>query len=76
MTNCLDIKTKQPFANAKLKYILQVNNLKIGLMGLVEQEWIETLSTIGVDDLIYESFVLAGKRLANELKNIDVLYIF
>jgi 5'-nucleotidase len=76
ISNCLDINTKQPLADAKLKHILQVDNLKIGLIGLVEQEWIETLSTIGYDDLIYQSFVDTGKRLANELKANDVNLIF
>ena len=45
---------------------------KIGVIGLVEQEWIETLSTLHADDVIYESFVEAGNRLAQELRDQDV----
>ena len=47
-------------------------NLKIGIMGLVEQEWIATLSTINFDDIIYESYVDCGKRIAEDLRTKDV----
>ena len=68
MSNVLDLKTKQPLANSHREHILTVNKFKIGVIGLVEKEWIETLSTIGLEDLIYEPFELAGKRLAKYLK--------
>ncbi len=38
-------------------------------MGLVEEEWITTLSVIDSDDIDYEDFILAGKRIANKFKN-------
>ena len=41
---------------------------KIGIIGLVEEEWITTLSTISKDDIIYEPYVEAGIRLSNDLK--------
>eukprot|EP00959_Pyramimonas_sp_CCMP1952_P000670 13081-Pyramimonas_sp.AAC.1 len=39
-----------------------------GLLGLVEQEWLETLSTINPRDCTYIGFVEEGRRLARELK--------
>lgn len=45
---------------------------KIGLIGLVEEEWIATLSTINFDDIIYESFIETGKKLAIDLKTKEV----
>ncbi len=45
---------------------------KIGVVALVEEEWICTLSTIDYDELIYDPFVEVGKRLAVELKTVDV----
>ena len=74
ISNVVDIIDKKPLANAKTKHILEINNFKIGLVGLVEQEWIETLSALKNDDIIYECFVTAGKRLAHELRTIDVSY--
>lgn len=42
------------------------------MIGLIEQEWIETLSTLDFDDVIYESFIETGTRLAKELREINV----
>ena len=46
--------------------------VQVGVVGLIEQEWIETLSTIDFEDVIYESFVEVGATLANELRVNDV----
>ena len=45
---------------------------QIGFVGLVEKEWIETINCLDYDDIIYESFVDAGRRLAIELREHDV----
>ena len=37
-------------------------------MGLVEEEWIDTLSTIDPEDIIFEDFVEVGNKLAAELR--------
>ena len=42
--------------------------IKVGVIGLVEEEWIATLSTIDPADIIYEDFVEVGNRLATELR--------
>ncbi len=42
------------------------------MIGLVEEEWMSTLSTVSYDEVNYESYVNAGKRLALELKNEQV----
>jgi hypothetical protein len=41
-------------------------------MGIVEEEWMATLSTLDFDHLDYESFILAGKRLAQQMRKEDV----
>jgi len=35
---------------------------------LIEKEWIHTLATIGDEDVIFESYIQAGQRLADELR--------
>lgn len=45
-------------------------------MGLVEEEWIDTLSTIDPEDIIFEDFVEVGNRLAAELKEEVHFYPF
>lgn len=72
ISNVVDKITNKPLANANVKQVLQIDDLRIGLIGLVELEWIETLSALDYDDIIYECFVSAGNRLANELRTIDV----
>jgi len=42
--------------------------VQIGLIGLVEEEWIVTLSCVDPDDVLYLDLVEEGRRLAQELK--------
>lgn len=42
--------------------------IKIGLMGLVEVEWIETLATLERGDVIYTDFVESAKQLVPRLQ--------
>lgn len=46
--------------------------MKIGIVGLVEKEWIDTLNFATSEDVHFESYVDVGRKLANELKNDDV----
>ena len=41
---------------------------QIGIIGLVEEEWIATLATIDPEDLTFLDFVEEGTKLAKELK--------
>ena len=50
--------------------------VKIGIIGIVEKEWMETLSTIDFDEIKYEASILAGKRLAQQLKKENVCVFF
>lgn len=68
ISNVFDAETKKPLGNVKDKHIIEKDGLKIGLIGLVEFEWITTLSSIDSDDIIYESYIDVGKRLCQELK--------
>ena len=37
-------------------------------MGLVEEEWLDTLSSIDKNDLIYIDYVESAKKLSREMK--------
>jgi len=43
--------------------------VQIGLIGLVEKEWIATLTTVDPDDVRFLDFLEVGRRLAQELKS-------
>lgn len=81
ISNVFDADTKKPLGNVKDKHIIVKDGLKIGLIGLVEFEWITTLSSIDSDDIIYESYIDVGKRLNQELrekhveKNLNFFFI-
>ena len=42
--------------------------VQIGLMGLIEWEWIETLATLEPDDVDYTDFVETAKALVPQLQ--------
>ncbi|KAK3597557.1 hypothetical protein CHS0354_018152 [Potamilus streckersoni] len=68
MSNVYDNLTGLPLARCENKYIIEWNGIKIGLLGLVEEEWIATLATLDPEDVTFRDFVDEGRRLAKELK--------
>jgi 5'-nucleotidase len=49
-------------------HIIERGGFKVGMIGLVEFEWIATLNCLDVDDLIYQDFIEAGNSLGEMLK--------
>lgn len=43
--------------------------VKIGLMGLVEKEWLETLGSLQLEDVDYTDFVECARNLIPVLQN-------
>ncbi|KAL3859708.1 hypothetical protein ACJMK2_009913 [Sinanodonta woodiana] len=68
MSNVYDNLTGFPLARCENKYITEWNGIKIGLIGLVEEEWIATLATLDPEDVTFRDYVDEGRRLAKELK--------
>jgi 5'-nucleotidase len=74
----------QPLAQGKRSLILDHAGVRIGLMGLVEREWLDTLTlvrpsmvihfvaspvlTIFPGDLRYDDFIMTARTLAAELR--------
>jgi 5'-nucleotidase len=53
----------------RYRYVtLEWNGVKVGIMGLVEQEWLATLPLIEVEDVIYIDFVQEARRLCKVLR--------
>ncbi len=72
ISNVIDIETGKPLGDIEDKKIVEINGVRIGFIGLTEESVIGRLSSIDSDSVDYEHYIDAGKRLANELKNIDV----
>ena len=75
ISNVLDRKTNRPLANGIHEHILTHQGNRIGVIGLVEKEWLATLSTIDEDEVLYEDFVTCGRRLAESLRRRGVHFV-
>uniref|UniRef100_A0A061QQ45 5'-nucleotidase n=1 Tax=Tetraselmis sp. GSL018 TaxID=582737 RepID=A0A061QQ45_9CHLO len=62
MANVLDPNTRKPLGGAKPSRLVRV-----GLLGLVEREWLETLACIDISEVLYIDFVDEGRRIAKDL---------
>lgn len=69
MSNVVDNETGRPLGGGKITHFLYHNQTSIGLIGLVEKEWLETLPTIDPNEVTYIDYVKAGNQLAEELRN-------
>jgi len=68
MSNVVDKMTGRPLADGMVTRVMDFHGRKVGLMGLVEKEWLVTLATIDPKDVEYEEFCPCARRLAKELK--------
>lgn len=68
MSNVLDNETGRPLGEGRITHVIHWNNRRIGLVGLVEKEWLDTLATINPEETTYLDFVEAGQKLAAQLK--------
>lgn len=68
MSNVLDNETGRPLGEGRITHVVHWAGKQIGLLGLVEQEWLETLATINPEEVTFLDFVEAGKKLAAQLK--------
>lgn len=71
ISNVSDKATGRPLANGLVSRMMDFHGRKIGLIGLVEKEWLVTLATIDPSEVIYEDFCPCGRRLAKHLKEKD-----
>ncbi|OWF35212.1 Trifunctional nucleotide phosphoesterase protein YfkN [Mizuhopecten yessoensis] len=68
ISNVTDNLTHQALAEGKVTHMMEWNGFKIGFVGLVEEEWIDTLATLDPEDVTFENFVVRGKELGHRLK--------
>jgi len=56
IVNCLDY------------FIINKNNIKIGVIGLAEEEWLGLITEIDQKYILYEDYIISAKRLCKKLK--------
>jgi len=68
LSNVYDMTTDGVLADGKVMHTITWHGKKFGFIGLIEEEWMATLSTVDAEDLEYVDFVTEGRRLAQELR--------
>ncbi|KAF0488042.1 Metallo-dependent phosphatase [Gigaspora margarita] len=67
LSNVVDSETDGPVAGKKF-VILEKNGLKLGIVGLVEKDWLETIPNLP-PNLKHKDYVSAGKELIAQLRD-------
>eukprot|EP00128_Syssomonas_multiformis_P011845 Colp12_sorted_trinity150504_noHs@10225 len=68
ISNVIDKETGRPLSDGIITRVFDWNGHKIGLMGLVEIEWLVTLATIAPEELEFTDFVECANKLSKELR--------
>eukprot|EP01062_Namystynia_karyoxenos_P018931 TRINITY_DN17074_c0_g1_i1.p1 TRINITY_DN17074_c0_g1~~TRINITY_DN17074_c0_g1_i1.p1 ORF type:complete len:634 (+),score=185.96 TRINITY_DN17074_c0_g1_i1:84-1904(+) len=70
LSNAFSRSNGRPLASGAATHILDVpgTERRIGLLGLVEREWMATLATVQEDDVDYEDFCDCARRLVPTLR--------
>lgn len=58
----------EPLANAWKYRLFEWQGVRIGVIGLVEREWLDTLACISADDVVYVDYVVAANRMCRFLR--------
>ncbi|XP_067851404.1 trifunctional nucleotide phosphoesterase protein YfkN-like isoform X1 [Heptranchias perlo] len=68
LSNVYDLFTSEPLGHGLGSRIMEWNGVKIGLMGLVEEEWIDTLPTIDKTSVDFIDYVIVADQLSQDLR--------
>ncbi|XP_019868565.2 mannosylglucosyl-3-phosphoglycerate phosphatase isoform X1 [Aethina tumida] len=75
MSNVLDNETGRPLGEGRITHVVHWAGHRVGLIGLVEKEWLDTLATINPEEVTFLDFVEAGQKLAAQLKQEGCDYV-
>ncbi|XP_039298682.1 trifunctional nucleotide phosphoesterase protein YfkN isoform X3 [Nilaparvata lugens] len=75
MSNVIDNETGRPLGDGKITHVVDWVGKRLGLIGLVEREWLDTLATINPDEVTFLDFVDVGNKLGDKLKQEGCDYV-
>jgi len=75
LSNMVDDETQKPLGDAKEYHIIEWKGWKIGLMGLGEAQWLETMATINPEEVSYYDYVEKANQLCPILREKGCNYI-
>ena len=68
ISNCWVKATGKTLGDGERTVLINHGGVMVGLMGLIEREWLGTLSTIEESELDYTDYVITAKELCSELR--------
>jgi 5'-nucleotidase len=68
LTNIKMKSDGKPFPGTSEFHVINHHGFRVGVIGLAESEWIETLESLTLDDLDYEDFVTCAERWGKHLR--------
>eukprot|EP00343_Euplotes_focardii_P012217 CAMPEP_0205834460 /NCGR_PEP_ID=MMETSP0206-20130828/50775_1 /ASSEMBLY_ACC=CAM_ASM_000279 /TAXON_ID=36767 /ORGANISM="Euplotes focardii, Strain TN1" /LENGTH=396 /DNA_ID=CAMNT_0053141477 /DNA_START=173 /DNA_END=1364 /DNA_ORIENTATION=- len=68
LTNVFDSKTKLPLGETLDHIIIEHDGIKMGLIGLAESEWLDSIVALEEEDYIYEDFIKSGRKWCKKLR--------
>ncbi len=68
LSNVFDAATGEPYAGSPQTHTVTHAGVKIGFVGLVEEDWIATLGAVDPATIVYKDMFEAGTRLALQLR--------
>jgi 5'-nucleotidase len=75
LSNVYDKATGQPFANSPTTHTIVHEGIKIGFVGLVESDWLDTLGAVDPSTIEYRDMFKVGSELATKLREEGCAYI-
>lgn len=64
LTNCLRKADAKPLGGCIPTLVKEWHGWRIGIMGLIEQDWLATLATVDPEDVVFTDFIKAGTAAA------------
>lgn len=68
LSNAVDLRTGEPLAGALRTLVIEHSGIRIGLIGLIEEEWLATLACVEPSQVQYTDFVAVANELEPRLR--------
>ncbi|KAK3282666.1 hypothetical protein CYMTET_9609 [Cymbomonas tetramitiformis] len=74
-SNCWHADSGEPLAGCYETIVVSHRGYKLGIVGLIEEDWLFCCTTIDPNTLLYSDFVDVGRKLAQKLKSDGCDYV-
>lgn len=69
LSNVYDSQTESTLLKLDTQVVFNIDNVKVGLFGLAEKDWVRSLACVNYDDLIFEPYVECSRRITNYFRH-------